>query len=307
MRGVVRRNRTWPTADDMVGGTRARELADARKVPRTGDPATRGKCRACGELVAYADAADHAAGHWGGEGTGAYLVLVESRERREFWMLARAARGAYLSDIDRRLRRSWLDCHYDHICMMVVDDVAYDGGVVLGEHDPEEPYLRMEDYTVEEVLGAGDICEYTYDLVPHRSTYLDIKVVSQCPVSGMERPVEVAMRNEQVERDCTECGLGGAGRYICIECSSLANDRFMCGTCAPHHRHGGDRRILPVRNSPRMGRCMYGKSRRTDTTPWPPSHAWGMRYEIGYPFPTGLKGAGATPPAARIGMRDGLL
>lgn len=267
----------WLSPDDPLSGIEALELGEKRARPRAGDPHTRGKCRACGELVAYADAAGHAAGHWGGKGAGAHMVLIESRERHEFWMLARAARGAFLSDIDARLRRSWLDCHFDHVSMMVVDGVDFNGGVVIGEHDPGDMYLRMEDHTVEEVLGSGSVGDYTYDLLPHRTTYLDVRVVSECPASGMDRPVEVAMRNERIEHDCDGCGLRRGGKRICIECSSLAKDVFMCGVCARRHRHDGDLRFLPVRNSPRMGRCMYGRSNREDTTPWPPTHAWGKR------------------------------
>lgn len=267
---------SWISRDDPLSGTEAFDRADARIKKRVSDPATRGRCRKCGESVAYADAAAHAAGHWDGK-AGAYIVRMASRERHEFWMLARAARGAYLSDVDRRLRRSWLGCHFDHVSIMIVDGVDFNGGVVLGEHDPDDAYLRMEDYTVEEVLGGGDLGDYTYDLIPHRTTYLDVRVVSECAATGMARPVEVVMRNEPVERDCSECGLRGGGKRICIECSSLGNDRFMCDTCAPHHLHDGDLRNLPVRNSPRMGRCMYGKSDRRSATPWPPSHAWGKR------------------------------
>lgn len=272
----------WLSPNDPLSGTKALDLAEARIRPRAGDPPTRGKCRTCGELVAQAGAAGHMAGHWGGSGGGAYALLIESRERHEFWMLARAARGAFLSDIDARLRRSWLDCHFDHVSMMVVDGIDFNGGVVIGEHDPGDMYLRMEDHTVEEVLGSGSVGDYTYDLMPHRSTYLDVRAVSECPATGMDRPVEVAVRNERIEHDCEECGARGGGRRICIECSSLARDRFMCSACARGHRHDGDLRFLPARNSPRMGRCMYGKSDRREMTPWPPTHAWGRRIENAY-------------------------
>lgn len=273
----------WLSHDDPLSGTEALDRAEARIKPRLEDPLTRGKCRACGELVAYADAPDHAAAHWGGDDGGAYVLRIDSRERHDYWMIARAARGAFLSDIDGRLRRSWLDCHFDHISMMVVDGIDFNGGVVLGEHEPGDMYLRMEDHTVEEVLGSGSVGDYTYDLMPHRTTYLDVRVVDACSAAGMGRPVEVAMRNEKIEHDCDECGRRRGGRRICIECSSLGEDRLMCDACARGHRHDGDLRFLPVRNSPRMGRCMYGRSDRRDTTPWPPSHAWGKRYGTMYP------------------------
>ena len=273
----------WLSAGDPLSGTEALDRAEARIRPRLEDPPTRGKCRACGELVAYADAPGHAAGHWSGDDGGAYVLLVESRERHDYWMVARAARGAFLSDIDRRLRRSWLECHFDHVSLMVVDGIDFSGGVVIGEHDPGDMYLRMEDHTVEEVLGSGSVCDYTYDLMPHRSTYLDIRVVAGCPASGMVRPVEVAMRNERIEHDCAGCGLRRGGKRICIECGSFGEDRLMCDSCARKHRHDGDLRFLPARNSPRMGRCMYGKSNRLDTTPWPPTHAWGKRLDTMYP------------------------
>ena len=268
--------------NELFSSPRAFDLAAARVSPRSGYPPTRGKCRACGEKIAYPDAIAHMSGHWDGPADGAYMMLAASSERHEFWLLARARPGAYLSDIDRMLRRAWLDCHCDHVSMMLVDGVDFNGGLVIGEHDAADDYLRMEDYTVEEILAVSSntIGDYTYDLLPSRSTFLDIGIVGRCSASGMERPVEAVMKNERVAHDCSGCGREGAGRMICTECSSLAHDRFMCAACARNHRHDGDRCFLPVRNSPRMGRCMYGRSDRRDTTPWPPRHAWGMRVDM---------------------------
>ena len=267
--------------NQLFSSPRAFDLADARTSRRKGNPPTRGKCRMCGEKVGYKGAVAHISGHWDGPGDGAYVVLAASSERHEFWLLARAMPDAYISDIDRMLRRAWLDCHRDHVSMLIVDGIDYSGGLVIGEHDPGDDYLRMEDYTVEEVLAASSdsVGDYTYDLIPSRSTFLDIGIVSRCSASGMKRPVEVAMRNERVARDCSECGTEGAGRRICTECSSLARDRFMCAACSRYHMHDGGRCFLPVRNSPRMGRCMYGRSDRKETTPWPPRYAWGMRVD----------------------------
>lgn len=269
-----------PPYDKLISSARAFDLAVARTSPRRGDPPTRGKCRRCGERVAYAQAAAHVSGHLDGGDEDACLVLAASRERHGFWMLARARRDAYISDIDRMLRRAWLDCHRDHVSVMVANDIDYNGGLVIGEHDPDDVYLRMEDYTVEEVLSGGAVGEYTYDLIPSRTVFLDIKVVSKCSASGMKRPAEVAMKNERAVHDCEACGKSGGGRLICTECCSLARDRYLCASCARRHMHDGDLCFLPVRNSPRMGKCMYGRSNRRGLTPWPPTHAWGLRLDL---------------------------
>lgn len=151
-----------------------------------------------------------------------------------FWLDCAVTPEAKLENLDRLLRRTWLEC-CGHLSEF------YGAG-------RRKISMNMR---IAQALGfEGNRLGYEYDF---GSTTALVVTLSGVVEAGPGNPVRVVARNEPPTWPCDLCGQPAT--MICTQCAY--EGRGFC--CALHSkRHAcGDDMLLPVVNSPRMGVCGY--------------------------------------------------
>ncbi|MTI70036.1 MAG: plasmid pRiA4b ORF-3 family protein [Firmicutes bacterium] len=174
------------------------------------------------------------------EGENYYMISIHSLFKH-YWMYLEVSENTTLKDIDKFLRKKWLEC-CDHLSMFDIDGDTY-------------KYSSMENYpceskkvTVKDVFYEGLKIRYEYDF--GSTTRLEIKVLSIRKGSGDDE-ILVMARNNEIEFECIECG--NKASYISSDINGFER-KFFCDKCA---KKNGIESLLPVVNSPRMGVCGY--------------------------------------------------
>jgi hypothetical protein len=161
------------------------------------------------------------------------LLRAEARGLPTFWLDMAVKHEGKLKDVDRFLRRTWLEC-----CGHMSEFSA-------GTHRKVTMNAK-----VSEVLGAGDRLGYVYDF--GSSTELVVRLLGGVSASS-KGTVRLAARNEPPTWPCDACGK--AATAVCTQCL-YEGKGFCCAAHASDHDCGEDM-LLPVVNSPRMGVCGY--------------------------------------------------
>ena len=177
-----------------------------------------------------------------------YHVRVEGTGNPIFWLDLEVKAGAKLLQLDRFLRKTWLEC-CGHLSAFYIGGSIY--SVVL---DPEFEVMRNErsmNARVAEVLPERQRFRYEYDF--GSTTELTLRVLgTRVGVTGRS-VVRLLARNEPPVRPCAVCK--EPATVVCAFCDDDA-DPFCCETHAAEHACG-EEGFLPVVNSPRMGVCGY--------------------------------------------------
>ena len=161
------------------------------------------------------------------------LLRAEARGVSTFWLDMAVRHDAKLTDVDRFLRRTWLEC-----C----------GHMSEFSTGPQRKVTMST--KVSEALGFGDRLEYVYDF--GSSTDLVVHLLGD--VSAFSKgAVRLAARNEAPTWPCDGCG--EAATAVCTQCL-YEGKGFFCAMHASDH-DCGEEMLLPVVNSPRMGVCGY--------------------------------------------------
>ena len=167
-------------------------------------------------------------------GPGALLLLrAEARGLPTFWLDMAVKHEGTLKDVDRFLRRTWLEC------------CGHRSEFSTGTHRKVTMNTK-----VSEALGSGDRLGYVYDF--GSSTELVVRLLGGVSASS-KGAVRLAARNEPPTWPCDACGK--AATAVCTQCL-YEGKGFCCAAHASDHDCGEDM-LLPVANSPRMGVCGY--------------------------------------------------
>jgi hypothetical protein len=160
-----------------------------------------------------------------------------------YWLHIEMQATAKLADLDKFLRRIWLEC-CGHLSEFTINGIRYsaadDGGDWWGI---ESKSLNVQ---LKQVLRVKDTFDYEYDF--GSTTPLAGQVYAQRE-GFLKAKVRILARNTPPKFDCTGCS--AEATQICVECGE-----FYCDRCLPEHECGEDM-TLPVVNSPRMGVCGY--------------------------------------------------
>ena len=161
------------------------------------------------------------------------LLRAEARGLSTFWLDIAVKRDGKLKDLDRFLRRIWLECcgHLSEFSTVTHRKVSMNT-------------------KVSEALGPSDRLGYVYDF--GSSTELVVRLLGDvtAPLKGA---VTLAARNEAPTWPCDTCKK--AATAVCAQCL-YEGKGFCCAAHASDHDCGEDM-LLPVVNSPRMGVCGY--------------------------------------------------
>jgi hypothetical protein len=161
------------------------------------------------------------------------LLRVEARDLPTFWLDIAVKRDGKLKDVDRFLRRTWLDC------------CGHLSEFSTGTHRKVSMNTK-----VSEALGPGDRLGYVYDF--GSSTELVVRVLGGADAPS-KSAIRLAARNEAPTWLCDACGKTATA--VCPQCL-YEGKGFCCAAHATRHDCGEDM-LLPVVNSPRMGVCGY--------------------------------------------------
>jgi hypothetical protein len=171
-----------------------------------------------------------------------FLLLVEGRQAPMFWMHIEVKMLAPLADLDRFLRRQWLEC-CDHLSVFYIGEAEHPSRYSLT--DP-----RGMGIPIGRVITLGSTFDYLYDF--GAATELSLRVFGQRAGPPLRDGVRLLARNLPPHFACQRCGK--PAERICPEC---ADDGWLCGRCAATHSCRKEA-LLRVVNSPRVGTCAYG-------------------------------------------------
>jgi hypothetical protein len=161
------------------------------------------------------------------------LLRAEARGLPTFWLDMAVKREGKLKDVDRFLRRIWLEC------------CGHMSEFSTGTHRTVSMNTK-----VREALGLGDRLGYVYDF--GSSTELVVRLLGGVNAASKDT-VRLAARNEPPTWPCDACGK--AATAVCTQCL-YEGKGFCCSGHESSHDCGEDM-LSPVVNSPRMGVCGY--------------------------------------------------
>jgi hypothetical protein len=162
------------------------------------------------------------------------LLRAQARGPSIYWVDVAMKREAMLSDLDRLLRRIWLEC-CGHLSEF------YGNG---------HRKVSMRTRVGGAFFAVGDRLGYEYDF--GSSTELVVSL-SGSAEGRFGSPAHLVARNEAPTWPCEECGQPATA--VCTQCAYEGK-----GFCCAEHAAGhgcGEEMMLPVVNSPRMGVCGY--------------------------------------------------
>jgi hypothetical protein len=180
-----------------------------------------------------------------------------------YWIDLEAEATARLTDVDRFLRRLWLECG-GHFSVFHVGSTTYTRAMAgaFGERDERSLSARLGDA----LSGIHGWFGYEYDF--GSTTALRLRVVGVRGGAIGRGTVRLLARNAPPAWRCSVCNEPAA--FVCSLCNQETDECFVC------RRHAGEHAcemktegLLPVVNSPRMGVCGYtGEQARAG---WRPS------------------------------------
>lgn len=202
---------------------------------------TKGACVECGTQLTTRTAKKHLLSCLSKRAPGGkakerlYLLLVEGYGISDdhYWMYLLAPEHAVFKDLDRLLRRTWLEC-CGHMSQF------RDGRVSVSMS------RKLAD-----VLDRGLKLLYDYDFGD--TTTLLLTVAGEIEGRIKRGKAEIVARNSAPEIACVQCREPAID--ICPQCA-YDDAGFMCRMCAQDHDCGLGA-FLPVVNSPRAGVCGY--------------------------------------------------
>lgn len=200
-----------------------------------------GICESCGERKGKAAMLAHLKkclakqGHASGSPSSQMLLVrAQASGVPLFWLDLAVKLEAKLKEVDRLLRRVWLEC-CGHLSQF------YTGA----RHK-----VSMNTNVGDAFGRVGSRLGYVYDFGSSTELIASLSGV----VEGNSRyVVQVAARNEPLTWPCDECGQPATA--VCAQCA-YEGKGFCCSKHGSSH-DCGEEMLLPVVNSPRMGVCGY--------------------------------------------------
>lgn len=156
---------------------------------------TKGTCAVCNSEVSKQGALKHLCKCTAGEispgdnYTGNYFYIRVQGKDKNYWLDICAGKGSTLSDLDKLLRKVWLDC-CGHMSAFEINGKRY-------EVDSDYPIwgMKTEKMNIElyKVFTGADNARYQYDF--GSTTELSIHVLGSVHVDPAEGEVELLIRN----------------------------------------------------------------------------------------------------------------
>jgi hypothetical protein len=172
-------------------------------------------------------------------------LFVEGRHAKDYWIHVAVPAEAPLAELDRFLRRIWLEC-CGHLSAFVIRGNRY-VSQPMGEFGDKGMGVRLS-----RLLDVGLKFSYEYDY--GSTTELTLKVVARRDHAAARGEVQLLARNAAPQVSCQRCAAQPATE-ICTECA-WSDEGWLCQACALAHECGTEM-CLPVVNSPRVGVCGY--------------------------------------------------
>ena len=226
-------------------------------------PFPKGKCSLCGQKFLFSEIVTHIESCEIAKcGTSADPVPSSKRENSfiiavkgsghlsAYWMCVEADPNSTLSDLDRFLRDTWVDC-CGHLSLFKI------GGTTYAYMPDPKFHDRSMNVKLSFVLRNGAEFGYEYDF--GTTTALALKVSTHENVlthASNKTTTRILARNDPPDVSCGNCGKNLA-RSVCADCVWDGNqEAWLCEDCSKTHKCGEDM-LLPVVNSPRVGMCGY--------------------------------------------------
>lgn len=195
---------------------------------------SKGNCYLCGKEIGKTAAKNHLLKNHNCEnGQVCYLMKVEFKYDKNYWLYIDVPAHNTLLEIDDFLREIWLEC-CEHLSGFFIQNSEIEKNVKLSN------------------FSIGDKLQYDYDF--GSTTSLVITFIDKIVRETQKDSVRLLVRNVPDVYKCASCG--DDADYICVECTWELDDFFYCEECLETHDHG-DEMSLPITNSPRMGICGY--------------------------------------------------
>ena len=161
-----------------------------------------------------------------------------------YWMHLEVSGSATLKDLDRFLRKIWLEC-CGHLSAFTIAGVEY-------LSSPYEQGDKSMNIKLSKIICLEMEFIHEYDF--GTTTRLELKVVSERK-GRMDDNIEILARNEPPLLMCGKCGQPAT--QICSECIWESDEKgLLCDKCVMKHECDEDM-LLPMLNSPRAGICGY--------------------------------------------------
>lgn len=196
---------------------------------------SKGNCYICGTELGKTAMKNHMFKVHGGEDEGQECILlkIEGARNKDYWLYIDLPVVNTLSDVDKFLRKIWLEC-----CGHLSEFSGF-GHRKIGKGRKLNTFSEGEQLLHEYDFGS--------------STETLITVVGTIKRMEQRGIVRLLARNVPRKFKCMECG--SPAEYICTECCYDMDNPYYCSACGEKHVH--NELLLPVTNSPRMGECGY--------------------------------------------------
>jgi len=169
-----------------------------------------------------------------------FLIKIFSPEKPYYWLFIEVNGAATLKDLDKFLRKIWLEC-CGHLSRFIV------------KHS--EISFRSMNIPLGKIISARMQMDYEYDF--GSTTYLKLKTLGSREGS-LKNSVRIISRNEPPQWNCHICGKSAT--EVCAICG-LREESVFCKKCLSKHKctdkEWCEELALPLVNSPRTGMCGY--------------------------------------------------
>ncbi len=174
------------------------------------------------------------------------LVRAQDAYSSEYWLCVELLARTPLEQLDRFLRRVWLECcgHMSAFQRRVPGGGRYGWA--------EDADVDMGTRVASAFPADKTVLAYEYDF--GSTTKLSVQLLGRRQGSKPDRAVRLLARNEPPQWSCGVCDKPAT--RICPFCG-YGTDAFLCDAHAPDHECDDPETLLPVVNSPRMGVCGY--------------------------------------------------
>ena len=181
---------------------------------------------------------------------GTYLIKVQDRYQKEYYLYLLVDGCVLLSELDRYLRDIWLEC-CGHLSCFKIEGDEYDSHPDTAWNDEEGMDIEVGD-----VIDIGLSFSYTYDF--GSSTMLGLKVMDVYQPIYEEKGIRLAGRNLMVKYPCSSCDREAVSMF---ENHEDGKQGLVCRNCMDRMKSENEEIYFsdPV-NSPRSGVCGYDGS-----------------------------------------------
>jgi hypothetical protein len=200
---------------------------------------TNGKCNICGIELGKTAMKNHILKKHGNEDVEECCLLkIEGAYDKDYWLFIDIPVKRRLSDVDKFLRKIWLEC-----C----------GHMSAFRTNERSRYNDIDQNSILNSFAVNDKIIHEYDF--GSTTESLITVMGSTIRPPQKEVVRLLARNIAPQFQCCSCD--NPAEYIDVERIYDSNNPFYCASCAEVDEYGDYNMLLPVTNSPRMGVCGY--------------------------------------------------